>query len=161
MPSHVITLCWTSELWRAAKGQCQVAAFMLYIYLKISSKLAINTLLNRAEYTITRDRVFLFPCLKISKHSNRWTQCNHHEPSCGVHSCWEGRETPSVSPLPLAPLCSKLPCIPCMIHAYSLNLCMNYYILYDINFILLKWFKPLWPPVYMILLQHESFPKYS
>ncbi len=36
-----------------------------------------------AEYTITRKRVFLFPCLKILLgHSNRWTQCDHQEPSC-------------------------------------------------------------------------------
>ncbi len=40
-------------------------------------------------------------------HSNRWTQCTHHEPSCGVRSSWERRETPSVSPLPLSPLWSK------------------------------------------------------
>ncbi len=31
---------------------------------------ALNALLNRAQYTITRDRVFLFPCLKISKQSS-------------------------------------------------------------------------------------------
>ncbi len=40
-------------------------------------------------------------------HGNRWTQCNHHELSCGVHSSWEGRKTPSVSPLPFSPLWSK------------------------------------------------------
>jgi hypothetical protein len=58
----------------------------------------------KAEYTVTRERVLLLPCLKSCfRHSNRWTQCNHHEPSCGVHSSWEGRATPPFSPLPLSP----------------------------------------------------------
>jgi hypothetical protein len=44
-----------------------------------------NTLLNSTEYTITRGRLFLYPCLKIFLgHSNRWTHCIHQEPSCGV-----------------------------------------------------------------------------
>jgi hypothetical protein len=54
----------------------QAAGFLLHIYLTISFK-ASNTLLNSAEYTPTRERVFLLPCLKILLgHSNRWTQCN-------------------------------------------------------------------------------------
>ncbi len=53
---------------------------------------------------------FLFPCLKILLgHRNRWTRRNHHKPSCGVCSSWEGRETASVSHLPLSPLCSQWP----------------------------------------------------
>ncbi len=44
---------------------------------------ALNTILNIAEYIITRERVFLFPCLKILlRHCNRWTQRNH-DLSCG------------------------------------------------------------------------------
>jgi hypothetical protein len=35
------------------------------IYLFKNKFQALNTLLNSAEYTITRERVFLFPCLKI------------------------------------------------------------------------------------------------
>ncbi len=66
---------------------------------------ALNTLLNSAEYTITRNRICLFPCLKILLgHSNRWTLCNHHEPSCGVCSSWEDRDTLALSPLPFHPL---------------------------------------------------------
>ncbi len=71
---------------------------------------ALNTLLKRAEYNITRERVFLFPCLKtLHGHTNRWTLCNHYKPSCGVRSSWDGRETPSVSPLHLYPLWLKDP----------------------------------------------------
>ncbi len=55
---------------------------------------ALNTLLNSAEYTITRKREFLFPCLQILlEHSTRWTLCNHQyptQPLCGVRSSWEG-----------------------------------------------------------------------
>jgi hypothetical protein len=52
-----------------------------------------------------RERVFLFPCLKLLLgHSNRWTQCYHHEPSCGVRSSKERRLTTFVSLLPLSPL---------------------------------------------------------
>jgi hypothetical protein len=48
---------------------------------------ALNTLLNSAEYTKTRERVLFFPCLKILLgHNNVWTQRNHQEPSCGVRS---------------------------------------------------------------------------
>jgi hypothetical protein len=66
---------------------------------------AFKTLLNSVEYIISGKRVFLFPCLKILLgHRNRLTQCNHHEPSCGVSSSCEGRETPPFSPLPLSPL---------------------------------------------------------
>ncbi len=42
-------------------------------------------------------------------HSNRWTQCNHHEPSCGVHSSWEDRDIFAVSPLPFHHLSWKPP----------------------------------------------------
>ena len=60
-----------------------------------------HTLLNRAEYTITRKRVFLFPCLKILLgRSNRWTLCHPHHPSCGVRSSWDGREILAISALP-------------------------------------------------------------
>ncbi len=59
------------------------AGFLLLIYLKISLKLLI-IFINCPEYTITRERIFLFPCLKILHgHSNWWTQCNHREPVCG------------------------------------------------------------------------------
>jgi hypothetical protein len=48
---------------------------------------ALNTLLYSAEYTITREKGYFWSCLKILLgHSNRFTQCNHHEPSCGVRS---------------------------------------------------------------------------
>ncbi len=75
-PIFVRTLCRTSSVWRAAKCHYQTAGFLLHIHLKISSKLG---------------------------QSNRWTQCNHLEPSCGVHSSWKDRETPPFSPLPLSP----------------------------------------------------------
>ncbi len=55
---------------------------------------ALNTLLNSAEYTITRKSVFLFPCPQtLLEHSNRWTLCDHQKPTqlrCGVRSSWEG-----------------------------------------------------------------------
>ena len=71
---------------------------------------ALHTLLNSAEYTITRKRVFLFPCLKILLgHSNRLTLCNPHQPSCGVRSSWEGKKILAISALPFSTLCDKPP----------------------------------------------------
>ncbi len=72
-------------------------------YLFIIKFKAFKTVLNSVEYITTRKRVFLFPCLKILL-GHRLTQCNHHEPSCGVSSSCENRETPPFSPLPLSPL---------------------------------------------------------
>jgi hypothetical protein len=95
MPSHVRTLCRTYTVWREAKCHCQWS-FSAELKFKNMFK-ALNTLLKSPGYTI-RERVFLFPCIKILLgHSHRWTQCNHHEPSCGVRSSWKGRETTSVS----------------------------------------------------------------
>jgi hypothetical protein len=91
MPSHVRTQLRFSVVLIAAKCHCQAAEFILHVYLKIRFK-ALNTIINGAEYTITRKRVFLFPCLKtLLRHSIRWTLCNHHEPSCGLRYCWESR----------------------------------------------------------------------
>ncbi len=103
MPSNVRTLCRTSVVWIAAKCHLLGSWISATYFYKISWKL-----LNCAEYIITRKRVYLFPCLKILlRHSNMWTQCNHHEPSCGVRSSWEGRETTSVSPLSLSHMCTE------------------------------------------------------
>ncbi len=109
MPSHVRTLCRTSMVWRAAKCHCQAAEFMLHmlriarfifllnqngitIYFKNKFQ-ALNTLLKSAEYTITRKRVFLFPCLKscLDTATGGLCVCNYHEPSCGVQSSWKGK----------------------------------------------------------------------
>ncbi len=104
-------LPWSSMVRRAAKCHCQAAEFLQHIfffkdyyylkcllglkdilqylqYYKMSFKKrakGFKYILNSVEYTITRERVFLFPWLKtLLGHSNRWNQCNHHEPSCGV-----------------------------------------------------------------------------
>ncbi len=66
---------------------------------------ALNTLSNSAEYTITRKRVILFPCLKILLgHSNRCTQCDHQEPSCVYGPAERAENLLLFSPLPLSPL---------------------------------------------------------
>jgi hypothetical protein len=57
MPRHPITLWRTSVVWSAAKCHGQAAGFLRHIYLN-----NLYTLLNRIEYTITKERVFLFPC---------------------------------------------------------------------------------------------------
>jgi hypothetical protein len=112
IPSHVRILYRTSVVLRADRCHCQAAEFMLHIYLKIKFK-ALHTLLNSAEYTITRKRVFLFPCLKfLLGLSNRWTLCHPHQPSCGVCSSWEGREILAISALPFSTLCDKPPLLP-------------------------------------------------
>ncbi len=81
-------------------GQTDAIA-MLHICFKFK---ALHTLLNSAEYTITSKRsFFLFPCIKILLgHSNRWTLCNPHQPSCSVRSSWEGRPSPSFATLPFS-----------------------------------------------------------
>jgi hypothetical protein len=91
-------------------GQTLPGIWIYATYLFENKFKALHTLLNRAEYTITRKRVFLFPCLKILLgHSNRWTLCHPHQPSCGVHSSWEGREILAISALPFSTLCDKPP----------------------------------------------------
>ncbi len=64
---------------------------------------AINTILNNLN--IQGKEYYCVHALKILlRHCNRWTQSNHHEPSCGLRSSWEGRKTPPFSPLPLSTL---------------------------------------------------------
>ncbi len=89
MPSHVRTQFRSSVVWIAAKYHCQAAAFTCLLKNKFK---ALTMLLNSTECTITRKRVFMFPCLKtLLRHSIRWTLCNHHEPSC-VRYSWESRD---------------------------------------------------------------------
>jgi hypothetical protein len=58
--------------------------FCYICFLKFKS---LNSLLNSPEYTVTWKGVFLIPCIKILlRHSNRWTQNNHHGPSCMVYA---------------------------------------------------------------------------
>ncbi len=50
----------------------------------------------------------MFPWLKILlEHSNRWTLCNPHQPSCDLRSSWEGREILAITALPFPTLCPQ------------------------------------------------------
>jgi len=121
MPSHAKILWRTLWYGRAAECHRHAAVFLLYIYLFKNKWKALNTLFNSAEHTITRERVFLFPCLKVLLgHSNRWTLCNHHEPSCGIRSSLEGRDILAVSPFPFHPLrCKQIASRPERRHGYT------------------------------------------
>jgi hypothetical protein len=77
MPSHVRTLCWTLGGMESSQMHYQAAEIMLH---KVQSLTLIAWTKQQVD------------------------SINHHEPSCGVHSSWEGRDILIVFPLPFHPL---------------------------------------------------------
>jgi hypothetical protein len=81
MPS-ISELC-IEPLYLCGKESSQVplpGSWISAKYLFFKKFKAFNTLLNSNELTKRMERVFLLLKILLG-HSNRWTQCNHHEPS--------------------------------------------------------------------------------